>query len=116
MEHQKKCIEALNRITTWLNERGIWYVTNPDSEDDKYAKIVLREEFTASKKECFITIKRDGVVMVNIDTRNDIQGITLKNRHLSKSAAFPEWLRIECGYADIAKLLHELDEYAKDYI
>lgn len=112
MEHEYRCVEVLNKICKRLNKKYEYYI-QPNGDEDTYTRIFIKQKDSVGigdNVKAKITIRKDGVVLFRIDTRECVAGISFEQRILSKSAEEKEWLNITCSPSEIEVLLDKLRE------
>lgn len=107
--HKVHCSEAENIIDEALDYNWDFKHVIPVYHKE-YRRYELNKDSATRQKPTSITIKRNGAVMITIDRRSKVPYITVKQRKLSRSSAFPNHIRIELGFKDIAPFFKELKE------
>lgn len=104
--HKMRCVESENRLDEWLN--GKWELKHVyPVYHNYYRRYIMKNEFTDHQPTA-ITIKKNGVVLMTIDRCTTLPKISAKQRKLSRSSSYPNWIRVEFGCDKINAFFKEL--------
>lgn len=107
-KHKMRCVESENILDKWLN--GKWELEHVyPVYHNYYRRYRLRKNEFTDQEPTAITIKKNGVVLITVDRRITLPKISAKQRKLSKSSSYPNWIRVEFGCDKINQFFKELD-------